>query len=132
MNAFIIEVQNRPGELARIAETVAEKGINITGVTGATVGSQGAVTIITNDEAGTRSALQGIDCTFREIELVSASIENRPGTLAAATRRLADAGVNIETLLATGADGGKVQLAIGVSDPAAARSALGELAAVGA
>ena len=132
MNAFIIELQNRPGELARIAEAIAEKGINITGVTGATVGSQGAVTIITNDESGTRSALQGVDCTFREIELVSASLEDKPGTLAAATRRLADAGVNIETLLATGMDGGKVQVAIGVSDGAAARNALGELAAVGA
>ena len=132
MNAFIIELQNRPGELARIAEGIAEKGINITGVTGVTMGSQGAITVITNDESGTRSALQGIDCTFREIELVSASLEDKPGTLAAATRRLADAGVNIETLLATGMEGGKIQVAIGVSDAAAARSALGELAAVGA
>jgi hypothetical protein len=132
MNAFIVELENRPGELARVTEAIAEKGINITGASGATVGSQGALSIITNDESGTRSALQGVGCTFREIALVSASLEDRPGTLAAAARRLGDAGVNIETLFMTGMEGGKIQVAIGVSDAAAARNALGELAAVGA
>jgi hypothetical protein len=132
MNAFIVELQNKPGELARLAEAIAQKGINITALAGSTVGDQGAISILTNDEAGTRSAIQGIGCTFREIELVSASLEDRPGTLAMAARRLGDAGVNIESLFATGMDGGKITMAIGVTDAAAARSALGELAAVGA
>jgi hypothetical protein len=132
MNAFIVELQNKPGELAELAESISQKGINITAVAGSTVGGEGAVSILTNDEAGTRSALQGIGCTFREIELVSAALDDRPGTLATAARRLADAGVNIETLFATGMEGGKITVAIGVSDASAARSALGELAAIGA
>lgn len=60
--------------------------------------------------------------------LVVASLEHRPGTLAAAARRMADAGVNVETMFAIGMDGDKVMVAFGVSDAAAARAALGELA----
>ena len=29
MNAFIVDLRNKPGELARLAETIAQKGINI-------------------------------------------------------------------------------------------------------
>jgi hypothetical protein len=131
VNAFIIELENRPGSLASVAEAIAQKGINITGVSGATVGNQGSVTILTNDESGTRSALEGAGFAYREIGLVAAAIEDKPGTLAALARRLADAGVNIETMIPTGMDGGKFSIAIGVSDTEAARRSLGELAAVG-
>jgi hypothetical protein len=37
--------------------------------------------------------------------------------------------VNVETMFATGMDGERVLVAFGVSDPAAARDALGEMAA---
>ena len=131
MNAFIIELENRPGSLASVAEAIAQRGINITSASGATVGNKGSVAILTNDEAGTRSVLEAGGFAYREIGLVSAAVEDKPGTLAAATRLLADAGVNIETLLPTGMDGGKVRIAIGVSDTGAAQRALGEFATVG-
>ena len=131
MNAFVIELENRPGSLASVADSIAQKGINITAVSGATVGNQGSVTILTNDESGTRSALEAGGFAYREIGLVSAAIEDKPGTLAAVARRLADAGVNVEALMLTGMDGGKVSIAIGVSDTEAAKRALGELAIVG-
>jgi len=130
MNAFIIELENRPGSLASVAEAIAQRGINITSISGATVGNQGSVAILTNDEGGTRSALEAGSFAYREIGLVSAKLEDKPGTLAAAPRRLADAGVNVETILPTGMEGGKVSVAIGVSDIQAAQQALGKLSAV--
>lgn len=130
MNAFIIELEDRPGALAGVAEAIAGRGINITGVSGIASGPRGTIAAITNDEAGTRSALDGAGIMYREIGLVSASLEDRPGTLAAAARRLADAGVNIEILIPTGMDAGKITLAIGVADVEAAKRALGELAGV--
>ena len=105
MNAFIIDLENRPGSLADTAAALAEKGINITGVAGATSGGTGTIALVTNDESATRSALQGIDCKFREVALVSAALEDKPGMLADAARRLADAGVNIEALFPTGMEG---------------------------
>ena len=128
MKAFVMELENKPGGLATAAEALAERGINIENVAGVTCGSDGVIGLITNDEAGTRSAFDARGIGVREIELISAALENRPGTLADAARRLAEAGVNIELMLPTGMDGGKVSIAFGVSDAATARQALGELA----
>ena len=54
MNAFLIELDNKVGELARITEAISAKGINITAITGATCGGSGSVAVMTADEAGTR------------------------------------------------------------------------------
>jgi hypothetical protein len=125
MNAFIVEAQNQPGELARVAGALGDRGVNIT--TGAAIG--GAFGFLTNDEAGARSALQGAGIAFREVEVIPASLADEPGALAKVARRLADAGVNIEFVIPTGMSGGKVGVAIGVDKVEAARSSIGELVA---
>jgi hypothetical protein len=124
MNAFIVELPNRPGSLAMIAEAVAERGVNITGFAGATSGEVGSVSFTTDDDSGTRSALGDKGWVYREVPIVHASLEHRPGTLAAAARRLADAGVNIETAFVSGMDGDKVEVSFGVDNPEAAQRAL--------
>jgi hypothetical protein len=131
VNAFIVDLENKPGEFARVAEAIAEKGINITGFSGATCGDSGSVALLTNDEAGTKRALTDSQCRYKEIELVAASLADKPGSLAQATRRLADAGVNILTAIPTGMSQGNVQVAFATDDPAKAREALGELVGVG-
>src|SRR5947209_9902800 len=95
MNAFIVELENKPGELARVTESIARKGINITSLAGNTVGSKGSIGVLTSDEASTRSALKDLNCSYREVEVVPAALADEPGTLAKAARRLADAGVNV-------------------------------------
>ena len=127
MNAFIIDLENKPGRLAETAAAIAEKGININGVAGATSGGTGTIAIVTNDESATRSALQGIDCKFREVALASAALEDKPGVLADAARRLADAGVNIEAIFPTGMEGNRITIAFGVDNIEAAKQALGAL-----
>lgn len=129
MHAFLVEADNRPGSLADIAEAIAGRGINITGIAATTAGKRGSLAIITNDQDATRSVLEGHGASYREIGLVSVGLEDRPGTLASAARRLASAGVNVELLMPTGMDGGKVSVAIGVDNVEGARRALGELAA---
>ena len=126
MNAFIVDLKNKPGELAKVAEAIAAKGIDLRGVTGATCGDSGTVTLITNDEAGTKRALTEGQWKFRPIELVTATLADKPGSLAQATRRLADAGINIEAALPTGMSGGKVQVAFATDNPVKAREAFGE------
>jgi hypothetical protein len=127
MNAFIIELENRPGTLADTTAAIAEKGININGIAGATAGGTGAIAIVTNDESATRTALQGIDCKFREVALASAPLEDKPGVLADAARRLADAGVNVEAIFPTGMEGNRITIAFGVDNIEAAKQALGAL-----
>ncbi len=124
MNAFLVELQNKPGELARITEAIAAKGIDIRGVSGSTCGSSGTVTLMTDDEAKTRSALQETGASFRELEVTMATVGNAPGSLAKVARRLADAGVNIESVMPTGMEGDHVSVAFVTGDAAKAREIL--------
>lgn len=126
MDAFIVDLRNRPGELAKLAEAIAEKGIDITGFSGATCSDTGSIALITNDDAGTRRVLTDGKWTYRPVEFVAASLANKPGTLALVTRKLADAGVNIEAAIPTGMSSGNVHLALVTDNPARAKDALGE------
>jgi hypothetical protein len=126
MNAFLVELSNRPGELARVAEAIATAGINITAISGSTCGDGGSVAIMTADDGATRGALKGSGVRFREIEAVETPLPHEPGTLAKAARRLADAGVNIEAILATGMQGGSVTVAFVTGDPARAKETLAQ------
>lgn len=128
MNAFIVKLENRPGALADLGEALAERGVNITGISGMTWDDEGALALITNDDSATRSLLEERNEDYRQVELVSASLEDRPGTLAEAARRLAQREVNIDAVIPTGSRGSKVTVAFGVDDAAGAREALGDLA----
>ena len=125
MNVFIVELKDQPGELARVAEAVARKGIDITSFSGVTSGGRGTVALLTSDEAGTRAALGEGGFSAREVEIATASLENKPGTLAAAARKLADAGINVVAALPTGMAGTTVAVAFATDQPARAQSVLG-------
>lgn len=131
MRAFIVKLENKPGTLAALGEALGERGINISGLSGTTWDGEGALGVITNDDAGARSVLEDRDLTYRDCEVVSAGLEDKPGALGAAARRLADRGVNIELVMTTGVQGTRITVAFGVDDPVGAREALGELAATG-
>ena len=124
MNAFLIELDNKVGELARITEAIAARNINILAISGSTSGGSGNVAVLTADEAGTRAALQGAGSSFREMEVTETPLPNVPGSLARAARRLADGGINIEALLLTGMQGNDINVAFVTSDAAKARSIL--------
>src|SRR5438105_11734830 len=124
MNVFIVDLKNEPGSLAKATEAIARKGIDITAFSGVTCGGSGSIALLTNDEAGTRTALRDAGYSSRELEIVSTSLEHRPGTLAAAARKLADAGINIEAALPIGMTGGTVTIGFATDQPAKVKSLL--------
>jgi len=125
MHAFLIELENQVGELARITEAIAAKDINITGFSGSTCGDSGTILVLTDDDASTKTALQGIGCSYSEQEIVEVTLQHVPGTLAKAARRLAEAGVNIDAAVPTGMDeNGAVVVGFVTNDPAKTRSIL--------
>src|SRR5215211_1960075 len=117
MNIFILDLAHKPGELAKATEAIAQKGINITAFSGVTCGGTGSVAILTNDEMGTRKTLGEAGYKAKELEVVTAAFDDKPGALAQTARKLADAGVNIEAALPTGMSGGKVTLAFATDNP---------------
>jgi hypothetical protein len=128
MNAFIVDLEDRPGSIAAVAEAIALKGINITSLAGVTCRGAGSVAILTNDEAGTRRTLADAGFKVREVEVIPHALEDKPGSFAEAARTLADAGVNLEAVMPIGMSGGKVSVGFATSQVAKAREALSSMA----
>lgn len=125
MQVFLVDLKNSPGELARVAEAIAAKGVNITGASGATCSDSGRAAVMTNDDATTRAALKEAGFTYSEMEATDTALRHdEPGTLAKAARRLADAGINIEALMPIGMEGNEIHVAFVTSDAAKARQVL--------
>jgi hypothetical protein len=127
MQWFIVEAANKPGEFARHASAIAERGVNLANVICLGIGDRGGAAFYATDEAGVRSALNEAGIAFREVSVVKAQLDDRPGAVADAAKRLGDAGVNIELIAPTEMDGQKVTIAFGVDNPDAAKAALGDL-----
>jgi len=127
MQWFIAEAANAPGEFARHADAIAKRGINLSNVICLGIGDRGGAAFYAKDEAGLRSALNDAGIAFREVSVLTASLEDKPGTVASAARSLGDAGVNIELVAPVGMSDQKVTVAFGVDNVDAARRALGNL-----
>ena len=126
MQSFIVEATNRPGELARVANTIAQKGINIEAFS-LGYGTHGALAFMGHDEKGLKSALDAEGIAFKEVPLLTIWLEDRPGTVAKAASRLADAGVNIEFFAPVEYKADRrATVAIGVDNITAAKTALSD------
>ena len=98
MSVFTVDLQNQPGELARLCEAMAGAGVNLI-LCATTRGESGTVVFIADDEASAETVLQkaGIGYTMRPA--LTIRMEHQPGTGAATFRKLADAAVNTDLLL---------------------------------
>ena len=108
---------DRPGELARVAQTLSRSGVNVEGI--AEIG--GVVHVLARDPSAARAALRAGGYTIEnELEVLVLPMTDRPGELSMIMQRLADASVNLRFLyLATG-----TRVVIGADDITRARAVL--------
>jgi hypothetical protein len=125
MSAFTVEFDNQPGELARLCEAVAARGVNIV-VCGTAHGDTGTVAFIADDEMGARAALQDAEIEYDERPALTIRMDNVPGAGAKTFRRLADAGINIDLLLPVRVSAEEFLAVICANDLDAAAGALGD------
>ena len=125
MSAFTVEFDNQPGELARLCETMADRGVNIV-VCGVAHGETGTVAFIADDETAARAALEGAQIEYDEHEALTVRMDNVPGAGATTFRRLAHAGVNVNLLLPVQVSTDEFLAVICADDLDAAASALGD------
>ncbi|MGH3714428.1 MAG: hypothetical protein ACRDT4_13345 [Micromonosporaceae bacterium] len=126
MSVFTVLLKNQPGELAQLSELIAERGANMM-LCGVTAGSQGIVAFVCDDDDAARGALNSAGLDFNERDALTVRLPDQPGQAALLARRLADARVNMELVLPVRICEGEAELAVCVSDDAAARKALGDL-----
>jgi hypothetical protein len=122
---FVIQMDNRPGELAHLARALGARGIDIHQVASVGAGTCASMFMTTTDPEGTRHVLRGLGRQFMEGDLITVHVEDRPGGLADVSERLAKAGVNIVGVMTVGRRPGWVEMTFAVDDEPKARAALG-------
>lgn len=128
---FVVQLENRPGELAAVARALACRGINITHISCVGAGSVACCFLTTDQVEEAREALCGLGHAFIEGATVVVEVEDRPGGLADVAERLAAAGVNVLATLIIGRHTGTVKMAFAVDDRVKAEAALREVEPAG-
>jgi len=117
-----VVLEDRPGTLAALGEALGKGGVNVEGICAVPAGGKATVHVLVEDSSAARQALQkaGVQVAGEQDVLVM-SMEDKPGSLGAVARKLANAGVNITALyLAT-----RTRVVIAASDMAKAKKAVG-------
>ncbi|HKV75370.1 MAG TPA: hypothetical protein VJN95_12695 [Gemmatimonadales bacterium] len=100
MHDLTIALDNRPGALAEMGEALGRGGVSIEGGGAWVVDGRGVAHFLFDDGEAARAALEaaGIKVLAVREVVVQRLKQAVPGQLGKLTRRMADAGVNIEVL----------------------------------
>ncbi len=118
-------VDNRQGQLARIARALADAKVNITALAAYDAGNESPIRLLVNSAAKARKALEALGARVTEEDVLRLTLAEKPGQLAAISERLAEQRINIEYAYETVAAGAKqADLILAVSDLGGAVKAL--------
>lgn len=122
MKDLTIVLENRPGTLASIGESLGQAGVNIEGFCGFPAEGQATGHLLVEDAAAARQAIEqaGAKVT-EERDVLVLDLENRAGALGRTAGKIADAGVNIELVYLASNN----RVVVGADDLDKARAALG-------
>jgi hypothetical protein len=121
-----IQLTNHPGDLARVAQALARRGVNIKSLAGISIGSAATARILPDDIVVARSALEAANIRFTEGEVHLVLLENKAGVLANVASRLGEAGINLEAIYVTGITDDLVELAVATDNPKKTKKILEE------
>ena len=121
---FVVQVPNRPGQMADLAEQMAAAGVDLRAIGGGGLGDYGHFIITSADDDAARRVLEEGNWTFIEGESLLAEVDDKPGGMARLARALADAGVNVHGHLFLGRWSDRATFAFVVDDPEKARPIL--------
>jgi|SRR2546428_10929496 len=115
-----IELEEKAGTVAAAAEALGKAGVNIEGICGFVVGGKGVGHVLVSDAGKARQALESAGARVtNEQDALVLDIEDKPGSLGKLTRKIANAGVNLNAVyLAT-----RTRVVIGARDLEKARAA---------
>ena len=99
MKELIVTAKNNIGSLAVVAEALGGVGVNIEAISCYGFGEKAMFRVITGDATTAVKALSRIpELKVQESDIIIMKLSNRPGELGKITRKLANQGVNLESL----------------------------------
>src|SRR3954470_15097364 len=119
---LVIDIDNTPGPLAQVAQAISDAGVNIAAATCLHPGDRAELHILVKHAEAAKHALAisqlGVSS---EREVVVVEVDDRPGVLADLTRKVAEAGIDLDLVyVAT-----RNRVVFGAADLDALRAALG-------
>ena len=118
---LVIEIQNEPGALARVAAAISDAGVNLAAATCMGTADHVQLHILVPHAEPVRHALAISQLAVsREREVVVLEVEDRPGVLADLTRKVARAGIDLDLVYVATQN----RLVFGAADLAGLKAAL--------
>ena len=126
MKDLAIQLTHHPGDLARVAQALSRRSVNIKALAALTFDGQALVRILPDDVVAARAALEAGNIHFEEDEVHTVLIENKAGVLASVAERLGAEGVNLKAVYLTGISDDLVEIAFVSDNPKKVKKLLEE------
>lgn len=126
MREFSLTIANRPGQLATLARSLADAGVNIEALAAMAVDGESQVRLMVDDADAGRRVLRELDIHFEERPVLDTFLPNTPGSLAELADVLGEADVNIDSIYLLHSNAEGLHMAVTVDDPETARSHLAQ------
>jgi hypothetical protein len=107
-----LSLESKPGVLARLARTLADAGVNITALSAQDTAGRGRIRLLVSDPARGKEALTAARYRVSEEPAIALTLDDRPGALAGVAEKLGQARINIKTIYATTAGGGRATVVL--------------------
>lgn len=93
---LIIQMEDRPGTLAKCCKAMAAQNVNILAFVSVPDQGKSTVRMVVDNPVGAKKALDDANLSYTENEVAQVMLQNRPGELGRAASQLAEADINIE------------------------------------
>ena len=124
MKEFKVFVADKPGELARVTEALANAAVNIRAITSESKHESTYLRVVTSDVQTTEKALSNSGLKYELSDILDLELIDRPGELAKVARRLARAGINVHSIYILGSKNGRTEIALVVDNIERAKTAI--------
>ena len=93
---LIIQMEDRPGTLAKCCKALADQNVNILALQAVPEQGKSRVRMVVDNVSGAKKALDAGNLSYTENEVAQVRLPNRPGQLSRAASQLGEANINIE------------------------------------
>jgi hypothetical protein len=98
---FTVQIQDRPGELAKLTDALRKSGVNILALHATPCPDQGMVQFVTNNPDATVAALESVDIPYDVREVLLLRLKDEPEEMVRLATAIAEQGININALYVT-------------------------------
>ena len=125
MKQITVFLENIPGRLATLCNTLEERGVNLQAMTTSESSEYGVVRMIVDDVDTATEALKQVELPFSIVDVLGVEFPDKPGALGKVALQLAEASVNVDyAYITVASQSGNALGVFKVADPPKAEAIL--------